>query len=465
MTQTPSEPEPEPEPAPEVSAPDYTLRADGCVAEVYCREETEDALCVESRCYVVSDGVTATSYRASGDGAPCFFSRTLDVSGTLWYHDAAQGGWVSLPLAEGTFASPVVYLALSDGTSFFFALPRTFAPRENDTREYLPDSDGLLRLSQEADGLRLTLEGAKLSDGRFSDCLIAEAPFPLLDWELENCAKAWVQYVQNGDSLWCYDGYYRKTAYNYIPTGENYYYCCPASYTIKGFLSRAPKCNEATALSILMLDTMSRRQNADGFWPTTPGSEWLQSDYGIGAGFYDTRFNTDLIEIYLSAAAKFGQGMFDEVISRYFDFYAAFAEQNHTLTENGGWLVPDYWHSDPFTTPHTSLNHQLAECLALYHAAELYMRDDLHILARRLLQGLADTSPGWVMPDRNLYYSILPDGTYLTGDYPYLTYNDLYDLREYLTASGEEFPAALASLMENKLLWMQSYGITGYKTD
>lgn len=432
---------------------------------MYCSAEGADELHIESRRYVVSDGVTATSFRPSGDGSPCFFSRILPDTGTLWYHDAAQGDWVSQTPGEGTFSSPVVYLELSDGTSLFFALPRTFAPRENNTREYFPDCDGLLRLTKEPDGLLLTLEGTAISGEQFSDCLIAEAPFPLLDRELENCAKAWIQYVQNGDSFWCHDGYYRRTAYNYIPTGENYYYCCPASYTIKGFLSRAPKCKEATALSILMLDTMAQRQNADGFWPTSPGSEWLKGDYGIGAGFYDTRFNTDLIEIYLSAAAKFGRGMFDETISRYFDFYATFADQSHAQTENDGWLVPDYRHPDAFATPHTSLNHQLAECLALLHAAELYERDDLYLLAHRLLQAVADTGSGWVMSDSNLYYSILPDGTFLPGDYPYLTYNDLYDLRGYLAASGEEVPAVLETLMQKKLLWMQNNGITGYKTD
>ena len=66
--------------------------------------------------------------------------------------------------------------------------------------------------------------------------------------------------------------------------------------------------------------------------------------------------------------------------------------------------------------------------------------------------------------DHNLYYSIKPDGAYVEGDYPYLTYNDLHHLRSYLTAAGRQDNDALRFLMGEKLQWMQAQGVTGYET-
>ena len=82
-----------------------------------------------------------------------------------------------------------------------------------------------------------------------------------------------------------------------------------------------------------------------------------------------------------------------------------------------------------------------------------------------MLLAIEDTGSGWIMPDHNLYYSVLPDGTYLTGDYPYLTYNDLYALRKYLTGFGKEQNETLTLLMDEKLIWMRANGVAGYKTD
>ena len=80
-----------------------------------------------------------------------------------------------------------------------------------------------------------------------------------------------------------------------------------------------------------------------------------------------------------------------------------------------------------------------------------------------MLLAIEDTGAGWVMPDHNLYYSIKPDGTYVEGDYPYLTYNDLLYLRKYLTGFGKTENETLTYLMGEKLQWMQKNGVTGYE--
>ena len=58
---------------------------------------------------------------------------------------------------------------------------------------------------------------------------------------------------------------------------------------------------------------------------------------------------------------------------------------------------------------------------------------------------------------------IKPDGTYVEGDYPYLTYNDLLYLRKYLTGFGKTENETLTYLMGEKLQWMQRHGVTGYE--
>ncbi|HBJ58980.1 MAG TPA: hypothetical protein DDY72_00535 [Verrucomicrobia bacterium] len=60
-------------------------------------------------------------------------------------------------------------------------------------------------------------------------------------------------------------------------------------------------------------------------------------------------------------------------------------------------------------------------------------------------------------------YAYKPDGTYVEGDYPYLTYNDLYYLREYLTGVNRTETDTLTYLMGEKLQWMEKNGVTGYE--
>ena len=56
-------------------------------------------------------------------------------------------------------------------------------------------------------------------------------------------------------------------------------------------------------------------------------------------------------------------------------------------TENGGWLVADYWHPQLHDLTHTSLNHLAAECLAAYHLADLLQDESLRETADKLLAG------------------------------------------------------------------------------
>ena len=257
--------------------PDRVLTSTKYTAEVYIETTQYGQYQIESREYAVSDGVSAVGLRAAGRGSYIrFFDQTVTEAGTVWYYDKSAGDWRSQALGDGLYASPVVVVELASGQTYFLALPRTFALRENGSREYFPEQDGILRTTKLRDGgVRITMDGYGLAPDCVTDALILTAPSGL-DWSADNCATAWVNYVKNGDSHWCFDGYFRKSPSNYIPSGENYYYCCAASYCIRGYLGLMPRCKAAPALVILSLDTMSQRQNQYGYVPTTPGSEWLQ---------------------------------------------------------------------------------------------------------------------------------------------------------------------------------------------
>ena len=46
-----------------------------------------------------------------------------------------------------------------------------------------------------------------------------------------------------------------------------------------------------------------------------------------------------------------------------------------------------------------------------------------------MLQGVKNTRDGWIKNDNNLEYAYFPDGSYGLVEYPFLTYNDLFDFQ------------------------------------
>ena len=145
-----TEPPPEPEPdrvqafgepsSPPSGAriPDRVLTSSNYTVEVYARTTERDGVQIESREYCVSDGVTASTYRATGFGNCCFFEQAVTAPGTIRYYSFQSDEWVCELLAEGSFSSPVVVVELDSGTTYFFALPRTVVLHENGSVEYLP---------------------------------------------------------------------------------------------------------------------------------------------------------------------------------------------------------------------------------------------------------------------------------------------------------------------------------------
>lgn len=419
---------------------------------------------VQRRVYEMPDGGLVAMGRAeAGGGEILLDSWTANSpSGTIRYFDGG-GNWVEAPLDEGQYQAATIEITMEDGSNFFLYTPKAYAFVEPGTLEYLPACGGVLQAARTEDGWAFSLRLAGPEDGYLCDYTLARTQAPLLDWIRENCPDTWMNYTQDGAGKWCFDGYYRTTPSSYTPTGENMVYRCPASYVVRSLALAGVENATAEALSLAMLETLTRNQTEYGCWLTEPESQWLSSAYQVGPGFYDTRFNSDLMEIYTEVYARLGGDFLQEAMTRYADFYLNFAEAHHTETENGGWFVEDYWNPDGNQPIHTSLNHQLAECLTLYHLADALDRQELREAAQRMLLAVEDTASSWIKKNHDLYYRIQPDGTYYGTDYPYLTYNDLYDLQAYLTESGAPSSEALDQLMQAKKQWMDANHITEYK--
>lgn len=459
--------EPEPEPVALTSAVTAVsarqLSLDRGAVLVTETERREDGVPLARRDYQLPWGDRVVMGRASLDGgAAALEELTLPAGeGSLRYYIPEHGQWVEKTLAAGVYYASTVEIVVGD-TAFFCYLPKTYQPAEHNTLIYEPDSGGALVVRKAADGWQLTLAGQAPAGTFLCDYTYVLSGEPLLDWFHQNYHGSWYNYTQDGAGKWCFDGYYRTSPETYAPTGENSIYRCPASYVVDTVTEAMEERESAAALAVAMTDTLARLQNSQGFWETGPESLWLREAYGAGPGFYDTRFNTELADIFVTVCESQGGTFLRAALERYAAFYGGFAQNHHQETESGGWLVEDYWSPDTHTAIHTSLNHQLAECLVLYRMADALEREDLAQLADRLLLAVEDTGMRWVNDAGDLHYSRSAEGVYDGTDYPFLTYNDLLALNGYLRARTGEDNETLTALMAAKRAWMDRNGVTGY---
>ena len=378
--------------------------------------------------------------------------------GTVVWLDAESNEWQEAPLGELTVSSNCILID-TPTTDLYFWRPISFHCLENGSlRE--AGSCGWVRIGK--NGREVTLHSAYLSPGQVCDYTVvrSEAEGKLLDLDYKSLRRVWKNYAQNGVDRWCFDGYYLNAPENYVPT--DCLYRCPAAYLVKSMVYMQHESRVGDDLSRMMLDVMSRQQCKAGYVPTPSESLWLHEDYGLDAGFFDTRFNVELVQLFCRSYAHCGG--FEEFLQRWAEYYCAYAEARHYETENGGWLVWDYG-AAALDTPktHCSLNHQLAEIRTLLELDACLDDARLLPLAERLLLGIEDCGTDWLREDGNLHYAYYPDGSFGGVDYPYLTYNDLYDLQKTLAEAGKPESALLTELMASKREWMDANGITEYK--
>lgn len=377
---------------------------------------------------------------------------------TVYSWDVDNNAWAIQPLDAGTINSTCIYVD-SDTEDFFFYMPLGFILRDRTSLES-NGSRGYLEVKSQARGYRLKLYGSFIAENSCCDYTVvhSDGDSSLIDTSDEALMQNLSRWTNIGEHRWLYDGYYRVSPDSYVPSGKNYVYRCVAAYAVRDMVNYSDMCRLSDDLCTAMLDTVSLQQTDEGFFATMPESEWLREDYGIGPGFYDTRFNSDLMKIYLLHYKS--HGGFEQTIDRYFSFFQKFAAERHFETENGGWLVYDYYPSE--IPVHISLNHQLSEIEMLYEYSECLGRPELSELADRMLLGIEDTADGWIREDSNLHYCIYVDGSYGKDDYPALTYNDMYNVQKILERQKGARNETLDALMQAKQIWMDRNGVTEY---
>ena len=383
----------------------------------------------------------------------------------LWQKDK----WLTLPLRQGRYDGSLFVLDGTDGGSDMAYLPQCWQTLEYGSRRWQPEGDGFLRVTrQKGGGYRLQLCTGRVETGQTADWTLVQSEERLLDWSGQYTAVLWGSYGNTGQGRWCYDGYYWPAPETYQPHGENVYYAMVDAYLCRSLINLAAQQNGGRLswdLAGATLTVMADRQNEQGYFPTQCPSTWLMEDYGVGAGFFDTRFNTDLIDLFCQAETLYGDARFTDVLDRYAAFYLDWAAAHHTETANGGWLLWDYSQGDSGAT-HSSLNHLLAQAQTAWRLYDRTGDARLDQLARRILTAVEDVGDGWIRPgDGNLHYAVYPDGTVGGEDYPYLTYNDLFLMQQTLRQRLGRESDLLARLMESKKAWMDRNGVTGYLTD
>ena len=398
------------------------------------------------------------------EDAEALYTASFDVPGTTLvtrHFDNELDRWVA---TSETGAKPFETLFLqTEKYSVVIGVPGLYEPTANHTLTIQREDEMPVTITKKADGTGFTVEYSfRQKAGLFGEIWAVQSAIPLEDLKAEDSAHTFRLHNLEWKSRWSMDGYYFPAPESYNPGGGNVLYCNPASYTATALVSY-PTSRLSYVLGYAMMKTIVRNQNELGYFPTTPESMWLSTDFGIKENFYDTRFNTDLAHGLLYAHYRYDDPAFLLAVRRYIEFFLWFAEEHH-YDIDGGWLIEDYWSADEKLPTHVSLNHHLAEINYLIRHYTATKDERCLELLNRMLDGVRNTEEQWIMEDGNLEYGLYYTGTYNTmRDYPYLTYNDLFETRQLLKRHMDREEPFIERLMATKREWMDRNGVTEYR--
>ena len=416
---------------------------------------------LSERVYAFDDGTRGVMGRVDGSSqSMVLFTAFVGNDAVVRSTDGSR--WEVSSVASGKYYGSVTYVYDKD-KAFMFILPQEYRLRENNCLEYLPGKDGYLQVCSVEGGFCLQLVSRAVDPGCVCDYLAIASDSQFFDWKTPGPVLFMKGHGLHGDGRWCWDGYYYICPSTYIPSGENVFYRNTSCYFGKSMAAGLGYYRGCEILSMIIGDTAVCQQNSAGFMPQLNESTWLSGDFNIGTGYYDTRFNSDLAETWMRLYNYDHASNILEPLRKYLDFYLDHAEKRHQETAGGGWFVEDYFNPTGGKHTHTSLNHQLAEASVLYKASAILGDDNLYELADKMILAVENTASKWIKSDNNLHYSISAKGTYGGHDYPYLTYDDLYNMQELLEKIKGSRSDALQSLMDAKLAWMKRNGVHGFK--
>ncbi len=336
----------------------------------------------------------------------------------------------------------------------------------NNTEEYNPQLEEPVSITIDPNEDTVTIEYSFPNDPDYVGEIwyLLSTEHSLSDWNNINHFNVLDQELAV-DRRFSWDGYYFAAPSNYIPYSPTMLYRHPSNYVGASF-ARYGDFLAAYDLGYVFTYMCMQNQNELGYWATGPKSNWLAEDFNIGAGFYDTRFNTDFATNLINAYKRYNNDDFLMAVCRYAEYYIDHAAQNHYDTKNGGWLVEDYGYEYEHNRTHVSLNHQLAEMNLLYTLYQTTREEKYKEYADKMLLAIEDTRDQWVLGNNNLNYALYyMAGTNPMVDYPYLTYNDLFDAQALHNAIYGKDNDVIAYLMSCKMDWMIKNNVTGYKTE
>ena len=412
--------------------------------------------------YSVPNGDTVVSGSLHGATDEAVVLQSLHIVGDAHIHYYDNNNFGSFPLEEGKYTSSLFFV---DSKDFDIACytPKQYRMLENEALDYLPDADGYLNVKKTADGFDIEVITEKVGDECCTDFMLVYSNSDIMNWETNEVDEEWLKFTMDGENRWTYTGYYRISPETYYPTGPNVYYRCQACYLGDSFVNANPRYRVMDDMLCCIIDTMARQQNEYGYFPSTSRSEWLSDDYGIKENYYDSRFNSNLMEIFIKSYQEYMNNTAFNAMEKYADFYYNFATEYAWDDGRGGLFVPDYWDAKgKINLVHTSFNHQLAEMSVLYKMSTILNRPELANLADKMLLGIENAGLKWVREDNDLHYCIYPDYTFGLPDYPELTYNDMFLMQQILEDGRGYRSAMLDTLMSYKLEWMLAHHVDSY---
>jgi len=404
--------------------------------------------------YHVPNGDTVVSGSLRGSTNEAVVLQSLHIKGAAQIHYYDHGEFGVYDLSEGRYDSSLIFI---DSTEFDIACykPMQYKMIENEALEYIPDADGYLNVKKTSDGFDLELFTGEVGEDCCTDFMLVYSEEDIMDWSTNTVDKEWLSFTMDGNNRWTYTGYYRISPETYYPTGENVFYRCQACYLGNSFAIASPRYRVMDDMLLCILDTMQRQQNQMGFFPSTSRSNWLYEDYNINAYYYDTRFNSDLMEIFIMGYDLYLNSACYQAMEKYADFFEKLAQKISREDGNGGIWMPDYWgEGGNIDAVHTSLNHQLSEISVLYKLSEILKRKDLEDLANKMLKAIENSAAAWIKDNSDLHYCINTDGSYGRDDYPDLTYKDLYKMQLLLEKKYGKRNEVLDRLLNAKKRWM-----------
>ncbi|KLH98716.1 hypothetical protein AA984_15215 [Brevibacillus formosus] len=402
---------------------------------------------------------------AHKDSSPYVFHLRVPGNNAVFRYNEYQDNKFEKSVWKIIKLNDVQFLPLSTGfietenRNIWISMPNVYANLGKGTIEEKFDLQEQIQVIKDEEGylLEITLP---VYQGLISEIWALESNDKLVRWDYGRMSDIWLTLDLNRKGKWSYDGYYVKSPSTYLPYNKNSFWRIPENYILKSFIYTGES-RIAEDMGYVMLETALKNQEAEGYWKSLPASTWLQNDYGIQDGFFDTRFNIGQADLLLEGCKKYQEEKFCKATQRFADYFSNHAEKNHFNVLGGkvGWLVEDYAHPNGNWPTHVSLNHQLAEINYLYKMYNHFHNENYKVLAEKLLYGIENIGGKWITESSDLHYAYFPNGTLGRPDYPYLTFNDLQETQKWQREIYGTENDKLNQLIQSKKKWMQSNNI------